>query len=89
MSTTLIVTEIQNGKIREASYELASFAHELGGSVKSLVMGQGVEALADEFSKKGAATSSWPITRPSPATTPRPRRSPSAARSRPAAPAWC
>jgi electron transfer flavoprotein alpha subunit len=53
MSTTLIVSEIQNGKIREASYELASFAHKLGGAVKSLVMGQGVEALADEFSKKG------------------------------------
>jgi electron transfer flavoprotein alpha subunit len=53
MSTTLIVCEIQNGKIREASYELASFAHKLGGDVKSLVTGQGVEALADEFSKKG------------------------------------
>jgi len=53
MSTILIVTEIQNGSIREASYELASFAQKLGGSVKSLVMGQGVDALAEEFSKKG------------------------------------
>jgi electron transfer flavoprotein alpha subunit len=53
MPTTLIVTEIQNGKIREASFELASFAQQLGGDVKSLVMGQGMEALADAFSKKG------------------------------------
>ncbi len=53
MSTTLIVTEIQGGKIREASYELAAFAQKLGGAVKSLVLGQGVEALAEEFSKKG------------------------------------
>ncbi len=53
MSTSLIVTEIQGGKIREASFELASFAQKLGGSVKSLVVGQGVDALAEEFSKKG------------------------------------
>jgi electron transfer flavoprotein alpha subunit len=53
MSNILIVSEIQNGSLREASYELASFAQKLGGSVKSLVMGQGVEALAEEFSKKG------------------------------------
>jgi electron transfer flavoprotein alpha subunit len=57
MSTILIVTEIQKGAIREASYELASFAHKIAGktgaSVKSLVTGSGVESLADEFSKKG------------------------------------
>jgi len=53
MSTVLIVTEIQNDKIREASYELIAFAQKLGGSVKSLVLGQGVESHAEEFSKKG------------------------------------
>lgn len=57
MSTVLIVAEIQNGAIRESSYELAAFAQkvagETGGSVKSLVAGQGVDALAEEFSKKG------------------------------------
>ena len=57
MPSILIVTEIQNGKIREASYELASLAQKISGEsgreVKSLVMGKGVDALADEFSKKG------------------------------------
>ena len=54
MSTILIVTEIQNGALREASYELAAIAQGLdGATVKSLVIGQGVDALADEFSKKG------------------------------------
>jgi len=53
MSTILIVTEIQNGTIREASYELAAFANKLGGTVKSLVMGQGADSLASEFASKG------------------------------------
>ncbi len=57
MSTILIVAEIQNGAIRESSYELAAFAQkiagETGGSVKGLVAGQGIDALAEEFSKKG------------------------------------
>ena len=44
MGNILIVTEIQNGKIREASYELASFAAKLGREVKSLVLGSGVAA---------------------------------------------
>jgi electron transfer flavoprotein alpha subunit len=56
MGSTLIVVEIQNGQIREASYELATFANALGGDVHSLVTGKGVEALADEFSKKGGGT---------------------------------
>ncbi len=55
MGSVLIVTEIQNGKIREASYELASFAAELGGDreVKSLVLGSGVASEADAFATKG------------------------------------
>jgi len=57
MASILIVAEIQNGKIREASYELVSVAQKLaaatGRDVKSLVAGRGVEALADELAKKG------------------------------------
>lgn len=56
MGTILIVTEIQKGKIRESSYELASFAQKLGEAgheVKSLVLGQGVKDQAEAFAKKG------------------------------------
>ena len=54
MTTILIVTELQNGALREASYELAAIAQGLdGATVKSLVIGTGVDTLADEFSKKG------------------------------------
>ncbi|MGH0030482.1 MAG: electron transfer flavoprotein subunit alpha/FixB family protein [Myxococcota bacterium] len=60
MGSILIVTEIQNGAIREASYELAAFAQEVaaasGRDVKSLVMGSGVSAQADEFAKRGGGT---------------------------------
>ena len=57
MGSILIVAEIQNGQIREASYELVSFAQQVaaasGRDVKSLVMGKDVSGLADEFAKKG------------------------------------
>jgi electron transfer flavoprotein alpha subunit len=57
MGTILIVAEIQGGKIREASYELASVAQALakagGHQVKSLVAGKGAAALAEDFAKKG------------------------------------
>src|SRR5262245_56377637 len=57
MGTILIVAEIQGGKIREASFELASIAQKLaaagGHQVKGLVAGKGVPALAEEFAKKG------------------------------------
>jgi len=60
MGSILIVTEIQAGRIREASYELAAFAQEIGGTsgrdIHSLVCGKGVDDLADEFSKKGGGT---------------------------------
>ena len=60
MGSILIVAEIQNGQIREASYELAAFAQKLGSAsgrdVHSLVCGKGVDALADEFSKRGGGT---------------------------------
>ena len=57
MASILIVAEIQNGKIREASYEVASIAQKLAGAtgreVKSLVAGRGIDGLAEEFSKRG------------------------------------
>jgi electron transfer flavoprotein alpha subunit len=57
MPAILIVAEISNGKIREASFELASVAEKVGSAtgraVKSLVAGRGIAALADEFAKKG------------------------------------
>jgi electron transfer flavoprotein alpha subunit len=57
MSSILVVTEIQNGKIREASREMAAMAQKVAGAsgreVKSLVMGQGVEGLAQEFAGQG------------------------------------
>jgi len=57
MGSVLIVTEIQGGRIREASFELASFARRLGEStgrdVKGLVLGKGVGGLADDFARKG------------------------------------
>jgi electron transfer flavoprotein alpha subunit len=60
MGNILIVAEIQSGRIREASYELAAFAQKVGGDsgreVHGLVYGKGVEALADEFAKKGGGT---------------------------------
>ncbi len=57
MGSILVVAEIQKGKVREASYELVSFARKVGEAtgreVKSLVLGQGVSGLAEELSKKG------------------------------------
>jgi electron transfer flavoprotein alpha subunit len=60
MGSILIVTEIQEGKIREASYELAAFAQKLGSAsgreVHSLVCGKGVDDQAAELSKRGGGT---------------------------------
>jgi electron transfer flavoprotein alpha subunit len=55
MGAILIVAEIQNGTIRESSYELASFAQKIAGNraVKSVVMGQGVADEANAFAAKG------------------------------------
>ena len=57
MGNILIVTEIQGGKIREASFELVTLARKLAGAggreIKSLVVGSGVADLASEFASKG------------------------------------
>ncbi len=49
----LIVTEIQKGAIREASYELVAFAQKMGVEYASLVIGSGIDGLASEFGGKG------------------------------------
>jgi len=57
MGNILVIGEIQNGRLREATLECVAFARgvagDLGSEVKSLVLGSGIEALADELSKKG------------------------------------
>jgi electron transfer flavoprotein alpha subunit len=57
MGSILVVAEIQKGKLRESSLELVSFARKVGAAtnreVKSLVMGQGASAIAEELAKKG------------------------------------
>ena len=57
MGNILIVTEIQNGSIREASFELVTVARniakETSREVTSLVIGSGVGDLANDFASKG------------------------------------
>jgi len=53
MGTILVVAEVAGGAIREASYELLTVAHGLGGDVKSLVIGSGVSDVAGQFASKG------------------------------------
>lgn len=56
MTKILIVAEVQNGAIREATYESVAMAQRLGGEVFSLVTGKGISGLADELSKSGGGT---------------------------------
>ena len=53
MGSILLVAEIQKGAIREASYELVSFARKLGGDVTSVVIGSGIAGEAEGFAKRG------------------------------------
>jgi len=57
MGSILVVAEIQAGKVREASFELAAFAQKIAGAsgrdVKGLVIGSGIGTVAEEFAKKG------------------------------------
>ncbi len=56
MGNILVITELQRGKIREASYELLSFAKKIaaakGHSVCSVVLGKDVAAEAEAFAKR-------------------------------------
>ena len=57
MGSILVVAEIQKGKVREASYELVSFARRVaegrGGEVKSLVLGSSVAGAAAQLASRG------------------------------------
>mgnify|MGYP001401702660 CR=1 FL=1 len=58
MGTILVVSEVQKGAIRAASYELVAFARNLaeagGHDVNGLVIGSGVGDVASDFAGKGA-----------------------------------
>jgi electron transfer flavoprotein alpha subunit len=57
MGGILIVAEIQGGQIREASFELATYAQKVaaatGRDINSVVLGSDVGSLAENFSKQG------------------------------------
>ena len=53
MGSILLVAEVQKGTIREASYELVSFAKKLGGDLASVVIGSGIAGEAEGFAKRG------------------------------------
>jgi electron transfer flavoprotein alpha subunit len=57
MGSILIVAEVQDGSIREATFELVSMAQDVasasGRDVNSLVIGSGVGDLASELASKG------------------------------------
>jgi len=49
----LIIGEIQNGGLREATLELVAMARGLGGDVVSLLVGNGISGAAEDLSSKG------------------------------------
>jgi electron transfer flavoprotein alpha subunit len=53
MPKTLIVGEIQEGALREATLELVALARQLGGDVVSLLVGSGIQATAEDLANKG------------------------------------
>ncbi len=53
MPKTLIVGEIQKDALRESTLEMVAVARRLGGEVGSLLLGSGIQAAAEELSKKG------------------------------------
>ncbi len=56
MTKILIVSEIQNGAIREATYELVAIAQSMGGEISSLVVGGDAASDAEQMSQKGGGT---------------------------------
>ena len=59
---TLVVAELENGTVRDATWELIGLAHRLAGEaggdaagVKALVLGHGIDAAAGEVARRGAA----------------------------------
>jgi electron transfer flavoprotein alpha subunit len=56
MAKILIVGELQNGVVREATFELVSIARALGGDVVSVVYGSGISTAAESLAKRGGGT---------------------------------
>ena len=59
MSKTLIVGEVQEGMLREATLELVAAAREIGSDVVSLLIGNGIGELGEELAKKGGFSPEW------------------------------
>ena len=53
MAKILIVAEVQNEALREATLELVTLGRSVGGDISSLVIGSDVAGIAEELSKKG------------------------------------
>jgi electron transfer flavoprotein alpha subunit len=56
MTKILVVSELQNGAVREATYELVAIAQSLGGEISSLVLGSDAASIAEQLSQKGGGT---------------------------------
>jgi len=56
MTKILIVSELQNGAVREATYELVATAQSLGGEISSLMLGNDAGSVAEQLSQKGGGT---------------------------------
>ena len=55
MSTTLVVAELHEGKVRKATHSAIAFAKQVGGSFSILVLGATAKAAAAELTGFGAA----------------------------------
>jgi electron transfer flavoprotein alpha subunit len=56
MTKILVVSELQNGAVREATYELVAIAQSMGGEISSLVIGSDAASAAEQLSQKGGGT---------------------------------
>jgi electron transfer flavoprotein alpha subunit len=56
MAKILIVAELANGAVREATFELVSVARALGGEIVSVVLGNGISMAAESLAKRGGGT---------------------------------
>jgi electron transfer flavoprotein alpha subunit len=56
MPKTLIVGEIKQGTLREATLELVAIARGLGGEIHSVLLGSGIGGAAEQLSKRGGGT---------------------------------
>ena len=55
MSTTLVVAELHEGKVRKSTHSAIAFARQVGGAFSVLVLGSTAKAAAAELTGFGAA----------------------------------